>query len=706
VTLADLLGRRDLFTWSISERYSAIIESSDDAIVGTTLDGTILSWNAGAERMYGFSADEALGQRLSLIVPADRAGEALRVLHAVGRGERVIHVETVRTRRDRTRFDVSLSVSGIRDASGRVVTALAIARDVSERYEADDALRASERRVRLLAEKARDLIFRLALLPKPRFEYVSPASLAITGFTPEELYDDPSLSFALIDPAQLDEIKSLLHVGRLSDPVDVAVRRKNGTIIWISQQLTLVRDDSGTLIAVEGIARDITDHKRAQEELAYAGLHDALTGLPNRLLLVERAEQARTRARVEERSIIAVALDLDDFTLINDTHGYEVADTVLVTVARRLSRVTRGHATISRTGSDEFFVIGDVATADDDVTAAFVELLRDALQQPIRSNGAELFVHACIGVAIDESDITSESLLRNAAIALSRAKQQRTRPGVEFFNADMRTRTNERFALVSDLHRALERHEFELRYQPIVRLADDRVVGAEALIRWQHPERGLMSPAEFIPLAEDTGLIVEIGAWVLDQACTELRRLSDSDPALAEIGMSVNVSVKQLRSPGIVSTVDGAIAQAGIDPGSLTIEMTESVFVDDLDVISDVLAQLRELGVRIAVDDFGTGYASLIYLKHLPLDTLKIDQTFVEGLGTDPCDAAIVASALSVSRALGLFAVAEGVETPEQLTVLRALGCDSAQGFYFSKPVSGTKLGDFVVARSAVRERA
>jgi diguanylate cyclase (GGDEF)-like protein/PAS domain S-box-containing protein len=830
--LADVFGDRDRSSGGMSERYDAIVESTNDSIIGTSLDGTILRWSAGAERMYGFSADEALGQRLSLIVPADRAGEALRVLHSLGSGARVDRLETVRVRRDGTRFDVSVTLSAIRDSSGAVVGALSIARDISEskdteallranrraladahsflekaerlsrtgswilelgdapsliwskecyrvlgldedtaisvegffalvhpedreklnatmslalaeyrayelehrivcrdgsvrwlhvwgepeydesgeplrvlgvaqditeRYAADEALRSSERRFRLLAENARDFIFRLALLPEHRFEYVSPASVAITGFTPEELYDDVSLATGLIAPAHVHEMESLADLGGDTEPIDVAVRRKDGTIVWVSEQVTFVRDDAGNLVAVEGIVRDITERKRAEDELAYAGLHDALTGLPNRSLLRDRLERARTRAHAEGHSVIALALDLDDFTLINDTHGRDTGDAVLVAVAALLTSASRDRATVARTGSDEFVVLGD-DIGDDDAAAAFVERIRGALLQPIRINGIELFVQARIGVAVDEPAAATETLLRNADIALARAKQHRTGLGVEFFNSDMRTRTNERFALVGDLHRALQRDEFELRYQPIVRLADDRVVGAEALIRWRHPERGLISPAEFIPLAEDTGVIVDIGAWVLDRACAQLGRLSGADPALAELRMSVNVSVKQLCSPGIVNTVAEAVTRAGIEPGRLTIEMTESVFVDDLDAIRDVLTQLRAQGVRIAVDDFGTGYSSLAYLKHLPLDALKIDRNFIEGLGTDPCDEAIVASALSLSSVLGLLAVAEGVETREQLAVLRSLGCDAAQGFYFSEAVTGVELAALVVA--------
>ncbi len=503
---------------------------------------------------------------------------------------------------------------------------------------------------------------------------------------------------AVVHPDDRDALETAMRLAlseRRSYEIEHRVVVRGGTIRWLHVWSEPEFDEAGVAVRILGVAQDVTERKRAEDDMAYAYRHDALTGLANRLLLGDRIEQARSHAAAQDRSVIVVALDLDDIALINNTHGRETGDAVLVAVAERLSVATNYDAAVARTGSDEFVIVGDNITDTSDADT-FVDRVRDALLQPILTQGAELFIDARIGVTIDEPSTTSETLLCNADLALARAKQQRSGPNVTYFDPEMRTRTEDRFALIADLRQAVQRDEFELRYQPITAVVDDSILGVEALIRWRHPTRGLIAPVDFIPLAEDTGMIVTIGAWVLEHACAQLRSWTDVNPSAGDLTISVNVSVKQLRAPGIVDTVVRALTRSGIDAGLLTIEMTESVIIDDLDVIGDVLTKLRRLGVRIAVDDFGTGYSSLAYLKHLPIDTLKIDQSFVEGLGDDPCATAIVASALAVARALGLFVVAEGVETALQLESLRSMECDAAQGFYFSKPVTAADIGALV----------
>jgi EAL domain-containing protein (putative c-di-GMP-specific phosphodiesterase class I) len=327
--------------------------------------------------------------------------------------------------------------------------------------------------------------------------------------------------------------------------------------------------------------------------------------------------------------------------------------------------------------------------------------LQSVSRDSIRVDGIEIFVPASIGVALSRPPAMPDDLLRDADLALARAKQQPSSSRIEYFDEKMRERTSERLTLIGDLHRAVEHHEFALHYQPIVRLSTGRIIGAEALIRWNHPERGRMSPQDFIPIAEDTGQIIEIGGWVLREACRQLAEWSDTEPALADLGISVNTSVHQLRVPGVADHIAQTVAQAGVDPMRVTLEITESVLIDDLDSLRRLLTRLRSVGLRIAVDDFGTGYSSLVYLKSLPFDTLKIDQAFIKGLGDDPYDGAIVASALNVARAVGLFVVAEGVETKDQLAELRALNCDAVQGFHVAKPLPGDAFRALLMSQPA-----
>jgi len=428
----------------------------------------------------------------------------------------------------------------------------------------------------------------------------------------------------------------------------------------------------------------------AVTELAHRELHDSLTGLPNRTLLLDRLQTALDRAQRTGADVGVVYVDLDRFKLVNDTYGLAAGDGVLSTVADRLRRATRPDDTIARVGADEFVVVcarpGQAATV-----LAVADRLRDALAAPFSPDKGELVVTASLGLALSAPGIDAAALLRQADAAMLRAKQ-RGRDRVEMYDPAMQASALDRLSLAADLRRALDRHQLRLAYQPIVDLASGRVVGAEALCRWHHPVRGLVPPDEFIPVAEESGAIRRIGAWVLDTALDDLAPLVRPGPGRAPGGrfeVSVNLSPRQLDEPGLVAMVAGALETHGWAPEDLCLELTETALTDDLDLASRALLAIRATGVRIAVDDFGTGYSSLTHLQRLPIDVIKIDQSFVRGLGEEGSAdrATIVSAVVGIAIAMELESVAEGIETEAQLAALRNLSCTRGQGFLFAEPV-------------------
>jgi len=424
-------------------------------------------------------------------------------------------------------------------------------------------------------------------------------------------------------------------------------------------------------------------------ELAHQAVHDALTGLPNRLQVAERLEQALARAGRTGCEVAVLFIDLDRFKLINDGRGHAAGDELLVVVAERLRRVVRSGDVVARFGGDEFVVVCE------DQTAAFeaslvAGLILDALREPVVVDGQELFLSASIGIAMADGTGSPESLLRDADAAMYRAKEK-GRSRSEFFDATMRTEALDHLETQSALHRALERDELRVHYQPVVDLASGAVTGVEALVRWEHPQNGLVSPASFVPLAEETGLIVPIGAWVLDQATAQAARWRDRSWG-RNLTVNVNLSARQLRQPDLIPALMSGLLESGTDPALLCLELTETTFMEDARSHREVLDAIQSLGVGLAIDDFGTGYSSLTYLKRLPVSVLKIDQAFVRGLGRDAADTAIVKSVIGLAHALGLMVVAEGVEDADQMAHLRRLGCDQAQGYFFARPQSAEDL--------------
>jgi diguanylate cyclase (GGDEF)-like protein/PAS domain S-box-containing protein len=672
------------------KRLHDLVDATTAVIYVKALDGRYLLVNKRYEELTGFPRDQVVGRTDAELYPAPFAATMrandLRVLDALEPLEFEDHGPEGSSPVTFLAYKFPLF-----DPDGVPYAIAGISTDITRRKRAEERLRRSEERFRFLAENAQDFIFRYRLKDRPGFDYVSPACVTITGYTADELYADPRLIFNLIEAMHVQMMRSEGRAG-LHQAWDVEVQRKDGSRIWVEQRLSLITDSSGDITAVEGIARDVTGRKQAEHQLAHQALHDELTGLPNRRLLVDRIEQALARRTRDDEHVAVLLLDLDRFKLVNDSWGHSAGDRVLVAVSERLQQAVRGGDTVARFGGDEFVVVREGVGGEWDAMR-FGERLVQAVTGELPINGEEVFLTASLGIAVGDSDDNAENLLRDADAAMYSAKE-RGRGRVELFDADARVRAADRLAAEAAMRRALEREEFVVLYQPIISLADGSVAGAEALVRWDVPGEKRISPTEFIPLAEETGLIVPLGQWVLEHACEQLCTWQDGGLELGTL--SVNLSARQLSSGSFAASVNQAMRHNRLTPGRLSFEITESVLMDDVEFSIESLVGLKALGVHLAVDDFGTGYSSLAYLKRLPLDTLKIDRAFVDGLGTDPNDSAIVAAVVALAGALGLSVTAEGVETERQLKELRRLGCDYAQGYWFSKPISADDFERFI----------
>ncbi len=464
--------------------------------------------------------------------------------------------------------------------------------------------------------------------------------------------------------------------------LELVARRKNGSEFPIEMMLSPLA--SAESIFVTAAIRDITVRRALSLEAAHSAHHDFLTGLPNRLLLSDRIGQAIALAARHSKEVAVLFLDLDGFKHINDSLGHEAGDRLLQSVAIRLQAQVRDSDTVSRQGGDEFVVL--LSEAQEWIDAEIVaERIRAAIDEVHTLDGQSLHITTSIGISVFPHDGgDAETLIKNADTAMYQAKEN-GRNGIQFFRAEMNARAVERQSIEQGLRVALERDEFVLHYQPKIDLSSGAVTGAEALIRWTHPTRGLLAPTQFIPIAEQSGLIVPIGRWVLREACRQMRVWRDAGLSLHN--MAVNVSAVELRGPGFLDEVLKVLDETGLDAEFLELELTETVLMNHLDAIATTLQGLRERGVRVSLDDFGTGYSSLSYLHRFPMDSLKIDQSFINQISIESGGSPIVVAIISMARSLKLRVVAEGVETAAQLAFLQGLACDEAQGYYFSRPV-------------------
>jgi len=673
----DITGRKQHD--AALSRLAAIVRSSDVALISIGLDGKVLTWNRGAEQLFGYTWSRMQERHLASILP----GDAPRVIAALASGRSFNLNHATGRRGDGTAVPVAVSVSPIYEAGGQPIGGSCILRNIGEQLRAERELRESEERFRRIFEHSPigmalitpdGLIFRVnsrlcELLGYPEAELVGSRFAGITH---------PS------DAAHEGDLMRRLRERELQNyALEKRYVRKDGLVIWGKESFTGIWSAEGTYLHSIAIVEDITDRKIAEEQLCYQARHDVLTALPNRRLLEDRLSRAIALTGSSRGSVGVFYIDLDRFKVVNDSLGHATGDMLLKEVAARLKAVVGEEDTLARAGGDEFVLIAP-GLRHEQAAMGMAERLLQSLGAPFRIRSHELFVSASIGIAMYPRDGADAHVLqRNADAAMHQAKHQ-GRNTIRLFTPEMSQAALERLHLETELRRAMGTGQLSLVYQPQFKVEGRELLGFEALLRWNHPTLGVIPPARFIPVAEESGLIAPLGNWVLHEACRQIRSWKDQGHEPAKV--AVNVSGAQFSMPALVGTVTTALETYRVDPRLLELEITESLILQDVDSAARKMAELRALGVTIAIDDFGTGYSSLCYLQRLPIDLLKIDRFFLRPVGQQPSAVAVLQAIVTLGHSFNLRVLGEGVETPAQFEALRQVRCDQAQGFLLGVP--------------------
>jgi len=683
----DLQDSREELRQS-EERFRSLVQNSSDIITVVDETGMLRYASPAVERLMGYRAEDWTGTSILSMVHPDDVERAAASLAAVAR-EPGVHPPTVIRvlHRDGSWRYIETTANNLLDVPS-VGGIVHNSHDITERWQAEQAVRQSEERFRSLVQNASDLI--TVIDTDTTVIYQSPSIRRMLGYAAERLVGGKLIDLIHAE----DAARVIATIGDVMSKPDAVVRgetrirHEDGSWRHIEFSCTDQRRNA----AIGGIVlntHDVTERKLLEEQLRHQALHDPLTKLANRTRFTDRLEHALLRAGRTGHQVAVLFMDLDNFKSVNDSLGHSAGDYLLTEVAERVQTCLRPFDTIARLGGDEFAILLEDVTSIDDATGV-TERIFQVLGTPFELEGKELIVRASIGIALGEGgarEAGAEGLLRDADVAMYVAKSH-GKGRCEVFEQSMQATMLERLALLSDLQRALEREEFFIHYQPMVLLKSGRLIGLEALVRWQHPSRGVLPPSQFIALAEESGAILELGKWVLRRACEQAVAWQARYPSDPPWTMSVNVSVKQLQHHAFVEDVAEVLRETGIEPHTLILEITESVMMQDVSRTLGLLAEIKALGVRLAIDDFGTGYSSLSYLRQFPFDLLKIDKSFIDDVGMIMQQKELTRAIIELGKTLDMELVAEGIERREQLTRLQSMECELGQGFYFAEPLA------------------
>ena len=672
-------------------RFESLVNGSSNALVLLGEDYRILEWNPEAERQLGRNRHVVLKSSFLNLFPSevrDRVEEQLQSVLATR--ERKSFEATPKSAdgapSDDERVYLWHASYVPSDLKGQIAC---VGQDVTGIKQTEEEFSRQEHLYRMLANNSSDLVGVHDL--EGTFTYVSPSCTTLIGYTQEELIG--------MDPYQLSStedwkgIQGAMAAARTGRHVRTSLRIRNssGVYTWFEMSVRPLYDNLGAITQIQTSSRDISEQKAVEAQLSHQALHEPLTGLPNRSLFLDRLRHAMTLAKRSGGQMTVMFMDLDRFKIINDSMGHEAGDRLIQAVARRLMDVVREGDTVARLGGDEFGVLLEYGITESDAEVVAQRIL-DAIEPPFTFSGQEMYVSASVGIAFSSPEVEDpEDLLRYADVAMYRAKSEG--PGkYRIFDPEVDSGATGRLAMETDLRQAIDREQLFNAYQPIVSLSTGRISGMEALVRWRHPSRGLVGPDEFIPVAEETGLIVPLGYLVTRRACEALQAFQRIIGSKRDLVVAVNLSAKQFEQPDLETEILAILAETRTRPEQLRIEITESELMRDTGRIK----QLRAKGLQIAIDDFGTGYSSLAYLRNIEADSLKIDRLFVDGLGENRQDDAIVRTVVTLARELSLDVTAEGIETAEQLALLREIGVDSGQGFFLARPAPADEIEELL----------